>query len=98
VVLACIAFSRTDLPRDLGAMTVPTPVIHGDRDAIVPLRDEPESALLTGFGAKAVVLEKRPHGLDVSHANEFIAKPLDFLAQKLARMSGVVIVASRTST
>ncbi|MBY0465480.1 MAG: alpha/beta hydrolase [Burkholderiales bacterium] len=74
------AFSTTDFRDDLRKVTVPTLVIHGDADAIVPLegsglrthRAVPHSKLVTVSGA--------PHGLNVSHAQAFNDALLPFLA------------------
>lgn len=60
----CIkAFSETDLTEDLKRIDVPTLVLHGDDDQIVPIAD---SALMTSkivANAKLVVYEGAPHGL-----------------------------------
>lgn len=78
--LACMdAFSTTDFRGDLQQVTVPTLVIHGQADAVVPLegsrlrthRAVPHSRLVTVAGA--------PHGLNVSHAAVFNEALLSFL-------------------
>lgn len=60
----CIkAFSETDLTEDLKRIDVPTLVLHGDDDQIVPIAD---SALLSSKivkDAKLVVYEGAPHGM-----------------------------------
>jgi non-heme chloroperoxidase len=60
----CIkAFSETDLTEDLKRIDVPTLVLHGDDDQIVPIAD---SALLSSKivkNAKLVVYEGAPHGM-----------------------------------
>jgi non-heme chloroperoxidase len=60
----CIkAFSETDLTEDLKRFDVPTLVLHGDDDQIVPIAD---SALLSSKlikNAKLKVYEGAPHGL-----------------------------------
>lgn len=60
----CIkAFSETDLTEDLKKFDVPTLVLHGDDDQIVPIKD---SALLSSKiikDAKLVVYEGAPHGM-----------------------------------
>jgi non-heme chloroperoxidase len=59
----CIkAFSETDLTEDLKKFDVPTLVLHGDDDQIVPIAD---SALLSAKiikDAKLVIYEGAPHG------------------------------------
>ncbi len=60
----CIkAFSETDLTEDLKRFDVPTLVLHGDDDQIVPIKD---SALLSSKiikNAKLVIYEGAPHGM-----------------------------------
>jgi non-heme chloroperoxidase len=66
----CIkAFSETDLTEDLKKIDVPTLIIHGDDDQIVPIAD---SALLSSKivrGAKLKVYKGAPHGLCTTHKN-----------------------------
>ncbi|TMG91267.1 MAG: alpha/beta hydrolase [Betaproteobacteria bacterium] len=60
----CIkAFSGTDLTEDLKKIDVPTLILHGDDDQIVPIED---SALLSAKivkNAKLVVYKGAPHGM-----------------------------------
>jgi non-heme chloroperoxidase len=60
----CIkAFSETDLTEDLKRIDIPTLVLHGDDDQIVPIAD---SALLSSKilkNAKLVVYKGAPHGM-----------------------------------
>lgn len=64
----CIkAFSETDLTEDLKKVDVPTLILHGSDDQIVPIED---SALLSSKmikNAKLVVLEGAPHGMCTTH-------------------------------
>jgi pimeloyl-ACP methyl ester carboxylesterase len=66
----CIkAFSETDLTGDLKKFDVPTLIIHGDDDQIVPIAD---SALLSSKivkGATLKVYKGAPHGLCTTHKN-----------------------------
>jgi non-heme chloroperoxidase len=62
------AFSETDFIEDLKVITVPTLVMHGDDDQIVPIAD---SALLSAKLLKNSTLkiyEKFPHGMCTTHA------------------------------
>jgi len=60
----CIkAFSETDLTEDLKKIDVPTLILHGDDDQIVPIED---SALISAKivkNAKLVVYKGAPHGM-----------------------------------
>lgn len=63
------AFSETDFTEDLKSITVPTLVMHGDDDQIVPIAD---SALLSAKllkNSKLKVYEKFPHGMCTTHAD-----------------------------
>ena len=79
-VLGCIdAFGRTDFRNDLERISVPTLVIHGDSDAIVPFEVSGKRTAEAIEGSTLVVVEGGPHGFNVSHAEEFNRALLDFL-------------------
>lgn len=80
--LDCIAaFGRTDFREDLAAVTVPTLVIHGDSDGIVPFEVSGKRSAEAIAGSRLVVIEGGPHGCNVSHAEQFNRELLDFLAR-----------------
>src|SRR5690606_5243127 len=67
--LACIdSFARTDFRDDVAGVTLPTLVVHGDSDGIVPLEGSGQRAHDAIEGSKLVVIEGGPHGVNVSHA------------------------------
>ncbi|HEX2474093.1 MAG TPA: alpha/beta hydrolase [Lacipirellulaceae bacterium] len=73
------AFSETDFTEDLKIMDVPTLVMHGDDDQIVPIAD---SALLSVKLLKNGILkvyEKFPHGMCTTHADVINADLLAFI-------------------
>jgi non-heme chloroperoxidase len=76
----CIkAFSETDLTEDLKRFDVPTLIIHGDDDQIVPFADAaPLSAKLVP-DAELKVYPGAPHGLMVTHRDQFHADLLEFI-------------------
>ena len=79
--LDCIdAFGRTDFRADLAKVTVPTLVIHGDSDGVVPFEVSGKRSAETIPGSTLVVLEGAPHGCNVSHATEFNQALISFLA------------------
>jgi non-heme chloroperoxidase len=78
---ACIESWLTDFRRDLDKVTVPTLVVHGDSDAIVPVEVSGQRTREQVAGCELVVLERGPHGINVSHAEEFNRVVLDFLAR-----------------
>ena len=62
------AFSETDFTDDLKVITVPTLVMHGDDDQIVPIADSaPLSAKLLK-NSTLKIYEKFPHGMCTTHA------------------------------
>jgi non-heme chloroperoxidase len=75
----CIAaFSLSDFREDLTKVTVPTLVVHGDADAIVPFEASGKRTAETIPGAQLVVLADGPHGINVSHADELSAALVEF--------------------
>ncbi len=79
--LDCIhAFSYTDFRADLAKFKLPTLVIHGDSDAIVPLAVSGARTHKAIAGSQLCVVKGGPHGFNLSHAAEFNKGLLDFLA------------------
>jgi len=78
--LDCIkAFSETDFTEDLKRIDVPTLVLHGDDDQIVPIGD---SALLTAKlvpGATLSVIPGGPHGMCSTMKDRINAELLTFI-------------------
>lgn len=73
------AFSETDFTDDLKAIDVPTLVMHGDDDQIVPFADSaPLSAKFLKNGTLKIY-EKFPHGMCTTHAEVINADLLAFL-------------------
>ena len=66
----CIkAFSETDFNEDLGKVDVPSMVMHGDDDQIVPF---PDAGALTAKLIKGAVLKVYagyPHGMPITHSD-----------------------------
>lgn len=78
--LACMdSFSTTDFREDLKRLTVPTLVIHGDADAIVPIEGSGIRTHIAVPHSQLVRVAGAPHGLNVSHAQAFNDALLSFL-------------------
>src|SRR3954471_9619293 len=79
-VIDCIkAFSETDFTGDLKKFDVPTLILHGDDDQIVPIG---ASALLSSKiikNAKLVVYEGAPHGMCTTLKDRVNAELLSFI-------------------
>ena len=79
--LDCVgAFGRTDFRGDLEKVTVPTLVIHGDSDGVVPFEVSGKRSAELIKGATLHVIKGGPHGINASHAQEFNTALLGFLA------------------
>jgi len=80
--LDCIrAFGRTDFREDLRKFTIPTLVLHGDSDGIVPFKVSGKRTAAAIPGAKVALIKGGPHGINASHADEFNRALLAFLAE-----------------
>jgi pimeloyl-ACP methyl ester carboxylesterase len=78
--VACMdSFATTDFREDLKKVTVPTLVIHGAADAIVPLEGSGQRTQRTVARSQLVSVNGAPHGLNVSHAQVFNDALLSFL-------------------
>ena len=76
----CIkAFSETDFTKDLKKFDVPTLVVHGEDDQIVPIKDSAYKSAQLIRGAKTIFYPGLPHGLTATHADRFNADLLAFL-------------------
>ncbi|KOR10955.1 chloroperoxidase [Stutzerimonas stutzeri] len=73
------AFSATDFREDLKKFDVPTLVIHGDDDQIVPLDISGKASAALIEDAKLIVYPGAPHGLTDTHKARFNQDLLDFL-------------------
>jgi non-heme chloroperoxidase len=84
-VYDCVkAFSETDQTEDLKKFDVPTLILHGDDDQIVPIAD---SAILSSKiikGATLKVISGAPHGMCSTLKNEINAELLAFLKPRKA--------------
>lgn len=73
------AFGTTDFRADLAKLAVPTLVVHGDSDRIVPLEASGQRVPQYQPGAELHVMKGAPHGLNSTHAEEFNRILLDFV-------------------
>lgn len=64
----CIkAFGQTDFRADMAAFTVPTLIIHGDSDKIVPVEISGKRAHAAIAGSQFITYQHAPHGLFYTH-------------------------------
>ena len=77
----CIkAFSESDLTEDLKKIDVPTLIIHGDDDQIVPIADSAMLSVKLVKDAKLVVYKGAPHGLATTEKDKLNADLLAFIS------------------
>ena len=76
-----VAFATTDFRDDLSRITVPTLVIHGDSDNTVPFEVSGKRTHEAISGSELVLIEGGPHGVTVSHRDEWNRHVLEFLAK-----------------
>ncbi|MEU3660097.1 alpha/beta hydrolase [Streptomyces sp. NPDC032940] len=73
------AFSETDFTDDLRAIDVPTLIMHGDDDQIVPITDSAEMAVTLVKNARLKVYPGLSHGMCTVNADTVNADLLDFI-------------------
>lgn len=76
-----VAFATTDFRDDLTKIDVPTLVIHGDSDGIVPFEVSGKRTHEIVEGAELVLIAGAPHGVTVTHPKEWNDAVLEFLAR-----------------
>ena len=75
----CIkAFSETDFTEDLKRFDIPTLIIHGEDDQIVPIDASARASAKLVKGAKLIVYEAAPHGLADTHKDRLNSDLLAF--------------------
>jgi non-heme chloroperoxidase len=77
--VACVDTWGTDFRGDLARIDVPTLIVHGDKDRIVPLAASGPRTHQAIPGSKMVVVEGAPHGLLWTHADVVNPALLNFL-------------------
>jgi non-heme chloroperoxidase len=73
------AFSETDFTEDLKKIDVPTLVLHGEDDQIVPVKDSAKKSAKLVKGAKEIYYPGAPHGLTATHQDRVNADLLEFV-------------------
>ncbi|HWH72203.1 MAG TPA: alpha/beta hydrolase, partial [Candidatus Sulfotelmatobacter sp.] len=73
------AFSETDQTEDLKQFDVPTLVLHGEDDQIVPVKDSAKKSARLIQGAKEIYYPSAPHGLTATHQDRVNADLLAFI-------------------
>lgn len=79
---ACVPTWHEDFRNDVAKIDVPTLVIHGDADRIVPFSAAGQRTAKLIKGAELVVIKDGPHNVAWTHAEEVNAALLKFLGKK----------------
>jgi non-heme chloroperoxidase len=83
--LACVATWHEDFREDLSAVDVPTLVMHGDADRILPITAAGSRTAKLIKGARLVVVKEGPHCITWTHADEVNPELLSFLGKAPVR-------------
>ena len=73
------AFSETDFREDLKKIDIPTLVLHGEDDQVVPIGISGRKTAKLVKGAQAVFYPAAPHGITETHQEQLLADLLEFL-------------------
>lgn len=76
------AFSATDFRKDLAKFDVPTLVIHGDDDQLVPIDASGKAAAALIKDAQLIIYKGAPHGLADTHKEKLNKDLLNFLRKE----------------
>jgi non-heme chloroperoxidase len=77
----CVPSWHEDFRQDLAKIDIPTLVIHGDADRILPITTAGERTGKLIKGARMVVVKGGPHCITWTHADEVNAALMDFLGK-----------------
>jgi non-heme chloroperoxidase len=73
------AFSETDFTEDLKKFDVPTLVLHGEDDQIVPVKNSAVKSARLIKGSKEIYFPGAPHGITATHQDQINAELLTFI-------------------
>jgi len=83
--LACVPTWHEDFRKDLTRIDVPTLVIHGDADRILPITASGLRTAKLIKGARMVIVKDGPHCITWTHADEVNGELVDFLGKGVAK-------------
>jgi non-heme chloroperoxidase len=83
--LACVSTWHEDFRQDVAKIDVPTLVIHGDADRILPISAAGERTAKLIPGAEFVVIKDGPHNIGWTHPDEVNSALRQFLAKPSAK-------------
>ena len=83
--LACVPTWLEDFRQDLARIDVPTLVLHGDADRIVPINASGARTAKLIKGARLVAVKDGPHAINWTHAEEVNRELVNFLGTATGR-------------
>ena len=89
--LACVAAWHEDFRKDLTHVDIPTLVIQGDADRILPISATGIRTAKSVRGSRLAVVKDGPHGITCTHADEVNRELVNFLAEGRAKPAGSTI-------
>jgi non-heme chloroperoxidase len=84
---ACVPTWHEDFRKDLARVDVPTLVIHGDADRIVPLAASGERTAKLVKGARLSIVKDGPHAVAWTHADEVNSELVNFLGKSAGKQA-----------
>jgi len=86
--LACVPTWHEDFRDNLTRVDVPTLVIHGDTDRIVPIQAAGQRTAKLIKGARLAVVKGGPHCITWTHADEVNTELMNFLGRRAGKQAG----------
>jgi non-heme chloroperoxidase len=86
--LACVPTWHEDFRNDVARIDVPTLVIHGEADRIVPFAAAGQKTAKLVKGARLVAIKDGPHCVTWTHADEVNAELVNFLGRSKQATTG----------
>jgi non-heme chloroperoxidase len=86
--LACVPAWHEDFRKDLTCVDVPTLVIQGDADRILPISASGQRTAKLIKGARLLVVKDGPHCITWTHANEVNHELVNFLREGSGKGAG----------
>jgi non-heme chloroperoxidase len=83
--VACVPAWYEDFRKDLSRVDIPTLVIHGDSDRIVPFAAAGQRTAQLVKGARLTIIKDGPHAVNWTHAEEVNPELVNFLGKGAAK-------------
>lgn len=83
--VACVPTWYEDFRKDLARVDVPTLVIHGDADRIVPIAAAGQRTAQLVKGARLTIIKDGPHAVNWTHAEQVTPELVNFLGKGAAK-------------